>query len=178
MGGRLWTSEDVRFLRTNLNKGLHFVANALNRTDTAVYQKALDLGMSVQRSEMSVRAYKKELARFKRSGRDRYFERKEEGLCVRCGKRWAEAGRTKCRPCQERDRKWYRDNNGREYLYDYKKRQKAERREKNLCVNCGHPLEPQEIGVNTNCAKCRAKRMERTTVKRIQMRIHGIKRKR
>lgn len=178
MGGRLWKEEDVRFLYKNLSRGLPYVAKALNRTETAVYQKAWSLGLGVQRSELSARTYRKELKRFKEYGRNRYAERRDEGLCTRCGKRWAEAGRTKCRPCHERDLKWYRDNNTREYLYDYKKRQKVERKEKNLCVNCGCPLEPQEIGVNTNCAKCRAKRMERTTVKRIQMRIHGIKRKR
>lgn len=178
MGGRLWKEEEVRFLSRHLNRGLSFVANALNRTETAVYQKAYSLGLAVQRNDMSARTYRKELKRFKEYGRNRYAERRDEGLCTRCGKRWAEAGRTKCRPCHERDLKWYRDNNTREYLYDYKKRQKAERKEKNLCVNCGRRLEPQEIGVNTNCANCRKKNMERTTVKRIQMRVHGIKRKR
>lgn len=178
MGGRLWKEEDIRFLIRNSGRELSFVANALNRTENAVYQKAINLGLDVHRNQMSVQTQKKDLERFKKSTHKRYAERKEEGLCTRCGKRWAEAGRTKCRPCYERDRKWYRDNNTREYLYDYKKRQKAERGEKNLCVNCGQPLEPHEIGVNTNCEKCRAKQMERTTVKRIQMRIHGIKRKR
>ena len=178
MGGRLWKDEDVQFLRGNLNRGLPFVAKALNRTETAVHQKAWSLGLDVRRDQMSARTYTKELERFKRSGRNRYAERKEEGLCTRCGKRWAEAGQTKCRPCRERDQKWSRDNSIREYLREYKRLQKAERREKNLCINCGQPLEPQEIGTNTNCTKCRKKNMERTTVKRIQMRIHGIKRKR
>lgn len=109
--------------------------------------------------------------------RSTYAKRKDEGLCTRCGKRWAEAGQTKCKQCRERDQKWYRDNNMREYLYAYKQKQRNERRENNLCINCGRKLLIEEIGVNSKCKKCRDKDMERITVKRIRMRIHGIKRK-
>lgn len=109
--------------------------------------------------------------------RNTYAKRKEEGLCTRCGKRWAEAGRTKCRPCRERDQKWYRDNGMREYLCDYKRIQRADRKANNLCVDCGRPLKANEIGVHSSCAMCLAKERERTNVNRIRMRIHGIKRK-
>ena len=64
MGGRLWKEEEVRFMSRHLNRGLSFVANALNRTETAVYQKAYSLGLAVQRNDMSARVYKKELNRF------------------------------------------------------------------------------------------------------------------
>lgn len=123
------------------------------------------------------RAYKKMRKANNAIKRNTYAKRKEEGLCTRCGKRWAEAGRALCGPCREKKQKWYRDNNMREYLHDYKVRQRAERREKGLCINCGKKLLPEEIGVNTHCKTCRAKDMERTTVQRIRMRIHGIKRK-
>ena len=106
-----------------------------------------------------------------------YYERKDQGLCVRCGKRWAEAGKTKCRPCRESYQKYYRDNNMREYIYQYKKTVRAERKANNQCIECGAPLMPEEIGVNSCCSKCRAKDMERISMRRLRMRIHGIKRK-
>ena len=176
LGGRLWKEDEIRFLKRNSSRELSFVANYLNRTENAVYQKAISLGLDVHRSQISSKTYKKDLERFSRSGRKRYDERKEEGLCTRCGKRWAEAGRRKCRLCRERDQKHYRENNTREYLYNYKKRQKAERKENNLCVNCGQPLDLSEIGINTFCARCREQRREAQNVRRLRMRIHGIKR--
>jgi len=109
--------------------------------------------------------------------RNTYQKRKDEGLCTRCGVRWAEAGRCKCRPCREKAQAYYRDNHMREYINEYKRDLREERRENGRCVNCGAKLSADELGVNSCCAKCRKKDMERTTVSRIRMRIHGIKRK-
>jgi len=178
MSGRWWSQDEIDYLYENLGQvRLKDIAKVLNRTEKAVLQKVYDLGISVKLdlSDKSLIKIAKENHAIKRST---YQKRKDQGLCTRCGKRWAEAGRTKCRPCYERDLEWYRANNTREYLKEYKQKIRAERKEKGLCVNCGAPLEPHEIGVNSKCARCRKKNMERTTVKRIQMRIHGIKRKR
>lgn len=106
-----------------------------------------------------------------------YQKRKDEGLCTRCGKRWAEAGRCKCRICREEAQAYYRDNRVRERINEYKHNLRDERRENWRCVNCGAKLTENELSTNSRCAKCRKKRMEWTTVARIRMRIHGIKRK-
>lgn len=63
-------------------------------------------------------------------------------------------------------------------MIEYKRNQKAERRAKGLCTNCGKPLSEAELGVNTNCEKCREKARERQMVNRMRQRLHGIKRKR
>ena len=108
----------------------------------------------------------------------RYWEWREQGLCGHCGKRWAEAGHSKCRVCRLSAEKSASRPDAKEALKEYKQNIKAERREKGQCTNCGRKLKPEELGVNTRCSVCRAKIREATNVRRLRMRIHGIKRKR
>ena len=177
MGGRLWTDEEIAYLRAHLRDGIPAVAKALNRTELAVYNKAYLIGLDVKLSQASRRVYKRRKRGQNESHRLLYEQRKNEGRCVRCGERWAEAGGTMCRPCREKARKWNREHDQSRRVREYKSSQRAERIENGRCRDCGARLSQEELGVNTRCARCRAKNMERTTVRRIRMRIHGIKRK-
>lgn len=104
--------------------------------------------------------------------RERYHKWRDQGLCGKCGKRWAEAGHAKCRVCRIAAEKSAQADGRREALNEYKRRQKAERREKGLCTNCGKPLLTEELGVNTQCRACRGKARERTMVQRLRMKIY------
>lgn len=101
MAGRKWTDEEIAFLTDNRKRGISYLARALDRTESAVYQKSLTMGLGLNIATMSTGSYKSVLNRISNSQRAKYAERKEEGLCVRCGKRWAETGKTKCRSCRE-----------------------------------------------------------------------------
>ena len=76
-----------------------------------------------------------------RSGRPRtrrrQQERRETGLCIRCGKRPPAGGRITCAPC--RDRRQARE-----------RRQYAERRAAGLCARCGTPVHDGP----SRCAPC------------------------
>ena len=177
MGQKRWTDEDIEYLREHIDKtSIKKIAKALNRTECAVVAKVYDIGIShkLNRDDKCIKKMDKQLSAY---NRQKYHRYREQGLCPVCGKRWAEAGGAKCRVCKERIQQNYRNDNTRKRLYEYNKRRRAERKANNQCVNCGKPLEPQEIGVNINCARCRAKNMERTNIARMKMRIHGIKRK-
>ena len=178
MGGRLWTDGDLDYLRQNLGKvSLSEIAAVLNRTEGAVIQRAYDIGIS-HKLDTSDSAFREVAVKRNATKRGLYNARLEQGLCTMCGKRWAETGRRKCPICRERAQKWWRDNDMTARTQVKKNKLRAERKEQHLCTNCGKPLERQEIGINSQCSKCRKKDMERTTVKRIRDRIHGIPRKR
>ena len=110
--------------------------------------------------------------------RECYHKWREQGLCGKCGKRWAEAGHSKCRICRIAAQKSAKAMGRVETLNEYKRNQKADRKAKGLCTNCGKPLSEKELGVNTRCIICRKKARERQMVQRLRMRIHGIPRKR
>lgn len=106
-----------------------------------------------------------------------YWESREQGLCGHCGKRWAEAGRSMCRTCRIAHQKTENRPGAREALRAYKKAKREERRENGLCLECGKVLKEDERGVYMRCLACRKKRRESTNMRRLRMRIHGIKRK-
>lgn len=180
MGGRIWKEAELNMLREALAEGVDVptIAQMLKRSESGVLQKMRDTGVKCTLSDCSDAYYNRRLKEMNSSSKSRYWERVEQGLCTRCGKRWAETGKRKCRVCRERDQKWYRDNNIREYLNKYNSVVDDERRKNNQCLNCGKPLKESEIGINVNCAACRKKNMERTNLRRLRDRIRGIPRKR
>lgn len=176
MAGRRWTEEEQAYLREHLGTdSIHSISRKLNRTEDAVICKIYDLRIA-HLIDTSDKAYCNRNRKIAATQRAKYRARKDEALCVKCGRRWAQAGETMCRPCREKTRQACIDNSTKEYIAAYKARQRAERRLHNLCTYCGKPLSAEEIGVNTQCRTCRKKAMERTTVKRIEMRMRGIKR--
>lgn len=177
MGTKHWKPEEQDFLRENLGKmSIAKIANRLNRSEGAVIWKAYDMGISYRMSTED-KSWRREVQRTNSYKRSTYWERKNQGVCTRCGKRFAEAGGTKCIPCRERDYQWWKDNDMTRKTVEQKRQLREERRDNFLCRNCGKPLAEDEKGVNTICRRCRKVRMERTSTKRVWMRIHGIKRK-
>jgi predicted amidophosphoribosyltransferase len=78
---------------------------------------------------------------------------KAAGKCQECGKRWAEAGKTLCKPClkalKERQKRNDPDN-----AKKYARRQA--RVDKGLCIDCGRKTEPGK----KRCDRCRKMRRE------------------
>ena len=178
MAGRVWTAEELDYLRENIGRvSLADMAGKLNRSVAAIISKTYDLGIS-HRLNMKDSAYREVAERRNAAKRALYHKRSDQGLCTMCGVRWAEAGQRMCRPCREWMRKWDRDNNMREQRLIINRNRKKARRENNLCVNCGKPLKPSEIGVNTYCTTCRKKTRERQHMYRIRDRVHHVPRKR
>ena len=171
-----WTEEENAYLRAHIGEGVGAVAQALHRSESAVLQHADLLGF--HRADIPNDDAKKRVnARISACHRKKYHEAREQGLCGKCRKRWAEAGHSKCRVCMLAFEKSRHRPGAQEALKLYKRNQKAERKAQGLCINCGKPLLPEELGVNTQCKRCRAQHMERTMVRRIRDRIHGIPRK-
>lgn len=78
-----------------------------------------------------------------------YYWYKDNGICVRCGQRRAIEGKTMCSVCQEKIRKWYKDNRSKRCA---KGRQHyKERKAQGVCVSCGisRPVEGR-----VRCATC------------------------
>jgi len=70
------------------------------------------------------------------SHRKKYHERKEQGLCVRCGKRQFESGRTVCMICLNKKRKYDQESRERKGIII----PRNERVANGLCYTCGKPL--------------------------------------
>lgn len=166
---RFWTDDEIDLLFTDLT--VPEIAQKTGRSETAVMLKRQDVGLKWDINLMSLKAQKQKTEQVNAASKARYNLLKDEGLCTRCGQRWAEAGGTRCRPCRERDRKWYQDNNMGEYSRKYRAAQKEERRKAGQCIQCGARLKKEELGINTQCGKCRKKQREREEVRRIRERI-------
>lgn len=67
---------------------------------------------------------------FKKSQRELYKERSENGICTRCGKIKAERGKKKCAVCLEKDAIRHRLKTDVTHSREYRK-------EHNLCYRCG-----------------------------------------
>lgn len=65
--------------------------------------------------------------------RSKYQERKENGICTRCGKRKAKAGYSTCEMCQFKNREYKRIKYGR-------KPDRTERIEYGICYFCENPI--------------------------------------
>ena len=97
--------------------------------------------------------------------KNRYHRLKEQGICVLCGKEWAEPGRAYCKACYV---KKYNAPGYVKYHVDIKKHIQ-ELHENGLCVDCGSKLDDVK---HLHCKKCRKRRAEYQQVRRIKARIH------
>ncbi len=105
----------------------------------------------------------------KARAREVYWQRRNEGVCVQCGKRFADAGYCMCRPCwksylSNRERT---DPGGKKHLAWLNERNR-ERREAGLCVDCGRKLIDKRF---SRCKSCRNRRADYQQVKRMRERI-------
>lgn len=84
-----------------------------------------------------------------------YHDRKNHGLCVRCGSGWVHAGRSLCPKCLELCRQ-----ENKRYDPDGQKRREriARRRAEGLCIDCGKPAAEGY----TRCGKCMSSRRDST----------------
>lgn len=104
--------------------------------------------------------------------RKRYSENRNEGKCVKCGWRWAEAGRSMCRICHRKmmlGRK-KSDPDGSKHR-EWIKNREAERKAAGLCVDCGKKI-GDDTGRFIRCSACRRYKAECMQVYRIRKRIH------
>jgi predicted amidophosphoribosyltransferase len=78
---------------------------------------------------------------------------KVEGKCQECGKRWAEAGKTMCKPCLKALNERLKRNDP-----DHAKRNawRQARVDAGLCIDCGRKTEPGK----QRCERCRRMRKE------------------
>lgn len=88
--------------------------------------------------------------RFKKQQRALYQQRKEQGICTRCGKRPAAKPKAKCAICLKKNaqahKKQYYDK------IDIKEYRKAN----NLCYHCGNPIDRETGQLCQSCwDKCR-----------------------
>ena len=83
--------------------------------------------------------------RFKEQQRQLYKERKEQGICPRCGKHKAKTGRVRCGICLDKEA-----TRARERRFD-KPNEKEKRKENHLCYRCG---EPNDMPQGQLCKKC------------------------
>ena len=109
--------------------------------------------------------------RAKEWARNKYSERRNEGICVKCGKRYAEAGRSMCKICAANmvESKQRNDPGGLRH-YQWFTNRIAERKANGLCVDCGKKLKDLRY---SRCKSCRKRRAEYQQVRRIRERIYG-----
>jgi len=108
----------------------------------------------------------RDIARKRKTCKDRYDWYKEHGICPSCGRKWSEPGRVYCKDCAAK-------------IDAYKKAQRTERIEKKrqrrseriaagLCTECG--ARPATPGMRM-CPRCRAMRNDSTRKYKIIKRI-------
>ncbi len=82
------------------------------------------------------------------SHRKRYHEKKEQGLCVRCGKRKFESGRTLCTICLYKKQRYEQESRERKGI----EIPRSERVANGLCYTCGNPLD-RDGRICVSCAE-------------------------
>lgn len=94
--------------------------------------------------------------------RERYYWYKEHGICVVCGKTWAEPGRARCGKCSERMNmlKRIRDPDGRRNA-EYLAKLRQQRKDAGQCVDCGKTTGG---GYCPACAKKHRERMQKVRI--------------
>lgn len=92
------------------------------------------------------------LARDREAARRRYRERREAGVCVKCGEAASEPGKPLCRECRER-------------RSAQQKKLRAERMAWGVCTRCGKKL----YTAGTRCEECRAYSAEHEAKRRERM---------
>ena len=97
--------------------------------------------------------------------RQKYRERRDQGICVRCGRRWADAGRSMCRVCagyvkavEER----VDPDNSRHRAW-FNQRTEA-RKAAGQCIDCNRAAQDGF----SRCAACRRRRAEYQQVRRLK----------
>ena len=105
--------------------------------------------------------------------RDKYWRRRNDGMCVRCGKRYADAGHCMCRSCgmAAKDLKRRIDPEGANHLAWLNKRNQ-DRKMLGICIDCGCKLTDTRF---SRCKSCTKRRAEYQQVRRIRERIRGGK---
>lgn len=83
--------------------------------------------------------------KFKEKQKILYQQRKEQGICTRCGKRKAITGKTKCGICLAKDAEAHRKQN-----FD-KPNIREYRKENHLCYHCGEEI---DLDNGQLCSKC------------------------
>lgn len=87
---------------------------------------------------------------FRAQQKSLYQQRKEQGICTRCGKRKSMAGKAKCGICLNKDAEMHRKRN-----FD-KPNTKEYRRENRLCYYCGSEIDADKGQLCSTCLKrCR-----------------------
>lgn len=81
--------------------------------------------------------------------REIYLERKEKGLCVKCGKNYTDNKHLKCDICRQKERD-YRIKN-RENLIEYGKKRREILRQVKICIRCG---KNEAIAGLSSCYEC------------------------
>ncbi len=90
-------------------------------------------------------ATEKQKQQMKQYSKTTYQQRKENGICTRCGKRKAEDGKVKCRICLNHDAYLHRKR-------EFQKGNINEVKEKNnLCYMCGNKI---DVKSGKLCSKC------------------------
>ena len=125
-------------------------------------------------------------ARDRARSRRRAGERAAAGLCVRCGRRAPEAGRTACAECAERKRAASRARDARlraegkprrrrreprETVRERRRRQTAGRIARGVCTRCG--IDPPEAG-RRQCGPCLARDREADRLRYEKARALGL----
>lgn len=102
--------------------------------------------------------------------REKYWQRRDDGICVKCGKRYADAGHCMCRPCgnSAKATKDKNDPGGAIHLVWLNKRNQG-RKESGLCIDCGNKIHETRF---IRCKACRKRRAEYQQVRRIRERLH------
>ena len=78
---------------------------------------------------------------------------KSHGICIRCGARSAEPGKTECAECSEKNRiryaEYYKKNRLKikERTKNYRQKKYHENKSKSVCVICGKPLYQEKSSV-------------------------------
>lgn len=81
----------------------------------------------------------------KKQQKSLYQQRKEQGICTRCGKRKVEKGKAKCRICLEKDAEMHRKQHfDRPNIKEYRK-------ENHFCYYCGNKI---DLDKGQLCSKC------------------------
>lgn len=148
-------------------------------------EKCLEKGrIYLQENRAKYENYKNQRKeRQKAYAHERYYRRKEHGICVQCGKKQAVKGKVYCKMCAANKREYtnalYRskiveDENFKNRYYEmakkYSKKTRQYRSENHLCTMCGKPLADNDN--HKKCSTCRAKVREKNYQWRIK---NGLK---
>lgn len=93
---------------------------------------------------------------------------KAGGVCIQCGKGWAEPGHVRCTDCMRKSQLYQKrhDPDGTKHKANAKAR-RDQRRANGLCTNCGAPTD----GKIKLCSRCAAKSRESNRMYKLRQRL-------